>query len=143
MNRRREVREEMINLINAFCRKGFNVGKFSGAICDSNSKSSLMKVYTGERLCIHGFSPYRFLVRKTNVKNFCSPFRLGVKNRVARASDITTSSGKSEQATTPGFIPGRRYRMNILQSMFKSFSCSKVPSKSSLHAFTLIERVPS
>ncbi len=29
--------------------------------------------------------------------------------------------------------------MNILQSMFKSFSCSKVPRKSFLHAFTLIE----
>ncbi len=29
--------------------------------------------------------------------------------------------------------------MNILQNMFKSFSCSKVPRKSSLHAFTLIE----
>jgi hypothetical protein len=132
----------MRSLRNA-CGKGFHAGKFSGAIPDSNSKSSLVKVDTGERLCIHGFSPYGFLVKKANVKNFCSPLRLGVKNRVARTFDITTSSSKSEQATTPGLIPERGYRMNILQSMFKSFSCSKVPRKSSLHAFTLIERVPS
>ncbi len=130
----------MINLINAFYGKGFNVGKFFGAIPDGNSKSSIVKVDTGERLCIHGFAPYRFLVRKANVKNFCSPLRLGVKNRFARLfSDITASSGKSERATTPGFLPGRGYSMNILQSMFRSFSCSKVPRKSSLHAFTLIE----
>ncbi len=135
MNRRREVRKEMINLINAFRGKGPDVGKFSGAVPDSNSKGSLVKVDTGERICSHGFSPYRFLV-----KNFCSTFWLGVKNIVAHlSSNITTASGKSERATTPGFLPGRGYSMNLLQSMFKSFSCSKAPRKSSLHAFTLIE----
>ncbi len=125
----------MRNPVNAFCRKGFNARKFSGAVSDSNSKGSLVKVDTGERICSHGFSPYRFLV-----KNFCSTFWLGVKDIAAHlSSNITTASGKSERTTTPGLLPERGYSMNILQSMFKSFSCSKVPRKSSLHAFTLIE----
>ncbi len=46
---------------------------------------------------------------------------------------------KVNRQQLPGFIPGRGYSMNISQNMFKSFSCSKVPRKSSLHAFTLIE----
>ncbi len=79
---------------------------------------------------------------RKSVNQFCRKAANGrrAKKKVARLfSDITVSSGKSEQTTTPGLIPGRGYSMNILQSMFKSFSSSKVPRKSSLHGFTLIE----
>ncbi len=130
MNGRREVREEMINLIDA-CGKRPDTGEFSGAVPEGNGKGSPVKVDAG-RICIHGFSPYRFLV-----KNFCSYFRSGVRNKVARAFDIIASPGKSEQAIIPGFFPVRGYRMNISNS-FKSSYRSKV-GKSSPNAFTLIE----
>ncbi len=79
---------------------------------------------------------HRFWVVKTC---FCSPFPGGRYWAAHLFSDIAISSGKTERPTSPGIIPERGYRMNILQNMFKSFSCSKAPRKSSLHAFTLIE----
>ncbi len=126
------MRKGMINLINA-CGKKSDAGKFSGSVPEGDSKGGLVKADAGERICIHGFCPYRFLV-----KNFCSAFQ-GAKYIAALLfSNITAASGKTEQTTIPGLVPGRGYSMNILR-MFKSFSSSKAPRKSSLHAFTLIE----